>query len=138
MSDDGAPLGGDVPANETPRAPRDALFLGAVIERQAGSATGRIRNISPTGALLETSESLQTGETIIISFRGVEQSAAIVTRRTAKGYGIQFAANIDPSACRLPTSQTAQPNEFVLNLREGYRRSIWDNNGEVFKRPGTK
>ena len=36
MSDDGAPLGGDVPANSTPRASRDALFLGAVIERQAG------------------------------------------------------------------------------------------------------
>lgn len=139
MTENDAQSGTDTPT-QMPRAPREALFLGASFETSRRPATGRIRNISPTGALLETSEDLGIGETIVVSFRGIDPTPATVKRRTAKGYGIHFEAQIDPSVCRVPaaSSQLSGHDDFVLHLREEYRRPIWDTRDMSFKRPKLK
>ncbi|WBO22308.1 PilZ domain-containing protein [Sphingomonas abietis] len=122
------------------RALREAIFLGATVESRSRSSSGRIRNISPTGALLETSEALNIGDFIVISFRGVDHVRAIVKRCAPKGYGIQFETEIDPTACRTSTGQspTGGRETFLLHLREEDRRRIWDNSEMVFKRPRLK
>jgi hypothetical protein len=122
------------------RPEREALFLGATIEVSGRSASGRIRNISPTGALLETSETLILGDEIIVSFRGVTRTAATIKRRTQKGFGIKFLTPIDPSGCRLSVAAVKRDmsDEYLLNLREGYRRPLWDNHDARFSRPKIK
>lgn len=130
----------EVLAVDVPRSRRVQLFLGATLEISGRSASGRIRNISSTGALLETSENLRIGETIVISFRGIDHMAAVIKRRTKKGFGINFVMEIDPSVCRLPTNSTQlkSSDEYILHLRETNRRPIWDNSDLSFKRPRLK
>jgi hypothetical protein len=134
---------GDLPVDQKASAPvlerasRESLFLGAELETRGRSKSGRIRNISPSGALLETSDDLGIGETIVISFRGVSRSAAIVKRRNSKGYGIHFEVSIDPSAClNTHADPKGDPvNELVLSQLQGGRRPIWDNREANFFRP---
>lgn len=138
MSDEDSTQGAITGEGKIARASREALFLGATFQVAGRPGTGRIRNISPTGALLETSEPLRVGDVITISFRGVSEARAVVKRSTPKGFGIRFEADINPSRCRLTTSSTAPPNDFILHLREEDRRQIWDQGKERFKRPGMK
>src|ERR1700744_5779577 len=82
-------------------APRESLFLGAAVTRDAHTSQGRIRNLSKTGALLDLSPRPEAGEIITLSFRGVDQIKALVVRVTPKGVGVKFANVIDPAECRL-------------------------------------
>lgn len=80
---------------------RESLFLGVEITRSTATLTGRIRNISATGALVESDVALVKGETLTLSFRGVDRIGATVVRKTAKGVGVRFEEEIDPTVCRV-------------------------------------
>jgi hypothetical protein len=84
-----------------PRAThRESLFLGVEIARTGATLSGRIRNISATGALVEPEVALPMGEHLTLTFRGVPGIGATVVRKTAKGVGVRFDHEIDPAACR--------------------------------------
>jgi hypothetical protein len=91
------------------RTNRESLFLGVEITRANSKPSGRIRNISPTGALVESDAVLGMGEHLVLSFRGVASIGATVVRKTARGVGVRFDTEIDPAACRM--SVKASPDQ---------------------------
>jgi hypothetical protein len=103
------PASGETDARDTRR---ESLFLGVEIMRPNAKLSGRIRNISATGALIESHVVLGMGEHVFLSFRGIDSVGATVVRKTVKGVGVRFDTEIDPSVCRL--SVTANPNDPPL------------------------
>ena len=79
---------------------RESLFLGVEIALPNSTRSGRIRNISATGALVESDFALAMGEHLTLSFRGVASVGATVVRKTARGVGVRFDTEIDPALCR--------------------------------------
>ncbi|HEY0271327.1 MAG TPA: PilZ domain-containing protein [Sphingomonas sp.] len=90
---------------------RESLFIGVEILRGGALFSGRIRNISATGALIETDSHFTTGDHLILSFRGVGTIGATIVRKTAKGGGVRFDTEIDPAVCRInvTASQDTHP-----------------------------
>jgi hypothetical protein len=80
---------------------RESLFLGVEIERKTSRLSGRIRNISANGALLEADIHFGVGESLVLTFRGVTSIGATVVRKTLRGVGVRFDEEIDPAVCRL-------------------------------------
>ena len=110
-------------------AVRESLFLGTEIDCASGVETGRIRNLSATGAFVELARSVPIGEHLLLTFRRFDHVEAVVVRITAKGFGVRFASPIDPAICRRTVSARPQDlaKEYVLCQLEGNRRARWDN-----------
>ena len=93
-------LGPDAVETDARETRRESLFLGVEISRPNAKLSGRIRNISATGALVESDFALGMGEHLTLSFRGVDGVGATVVRKTARGVGVRFDTKIDPTLCR--------------------------------------
>lgn len=115
------------PAPDSRISPRESLLLGATAETAAGMVEGRIRNISASGAFLETQARLKAGDRLVLRFRGVDRVEADVVRVTPKGVGVRFAEEIDPKACRksVMPERADWTKDYVLCLREGHRPPRW-------------
>ncbi|WBO23777.1 PilZ domain-containing protein [Sphingomonas abietis] len=124
------------PSSPDPRASRESLFLGAEIRHGGVVLQGRVRNVSSTGAWVDCTHRLRVGDSLRISFQGVQDAEAQVARVTERGVGLHFDAPIDPSTCRrnVAPKQTDWTKDYVLCLREGAREPIWQNDALV-KRP---
>jgi hypothetical protein len=126
----------DTDETEHRLAPRDSLLLGAEIAGGGDGSAGRIRNLSATGAFVEIAGAFSVGDLLHLKFRGVGHIEAVVARTTAKGIGVRFSSPIDPALGRksvLPP-EPDWTKDYVLCLREGGRRAIWDTDAD-FKRP---
>lgn len=75
------------------RHDRTHLFLGALLCSKTGSCPVHVRNISPTGALIEGSIAPEKGETLVLKRGGLEASATIVWKVSRKA-GIAFVRTI--------------------------------------------
>jgi len=102
---------GDTPRDQRAAA-RESIFLGAEVHHGGSILTGRVRNISATGAYLEIQAQLAAGDLLLLSFRGFERIAARVTRFAARGVGVHFEEPIDPSRCRQAVLPAGQATHF--------------------------
>lgn len=88
------------PSELTPSAPHECrhherthLFLAAVLYSKAGSCPVHVRDISPTGALIEGSILPDKGEELVVKRAGLEASARIVWKADRKA-GVAFTTMI--------------------------------------------
>lgn len=121
---------------EERNAVRKSLLLGTEVDSISGVETGRIRNLSATGAFIELARTFPIKEQLLLKFRGFDQIKAVVVRTTEKGVGVRFVSPIDPAICRRTiTSPPQDPaNDYVVCQLEGNRQARWDNASTV-KRP---
>jgi hypothetical protein len=104
-----------------PRAPREKVMLGAVIERfgPAPPTQHRVRDLSITGARVDRAGSLEAGATIVITIGALQAIGATIVWTMDDMAGLKFAEPIDVSAAHArtyvqrrgaaadPTAQTA-------------------------------
>jgi hypothetical protein len=84
-------------ATPTARAHRAKVMLAAMIQGAGTSCKARIRDISRTGALVETNAAVQVGDALRI-VRGAERADATVVWRRQSWLGLSFAGEIDVPA----------------------------------------
>ncbi|GMM93211.1 PilZ domain-containing protein [Qipengyuania sp. MTN3-11] len=85
---------------------RTNLFVAATIATPRLQANVRLRNISPSGALIEGSELPEVGEDLCLR-RGSLSAVGTVMRRDEKYAGLHFDAPIDPAEW-LPSNHHGQ------------------------------
>jgi len=100
--------------DERQRSLRDSLFLLSVLHDENGAEIGpaKIRNLSSTGMMVETSVALSLGERLQFELRGIGAVSGVVVREEPERfrYGIHFDRAIDASlARRTVTGSTAVP-----------------------------
>ncbi len=96
------------------QSPRDSLFLSTVLHDRNGAEIGsaKIRNLSSTGMMVETTVALSPGERLRFELRGIGAVSGVVVREEAERfrYGIHFDRPVDASlARRTVTRGTATP-----------------------------
>lgn len=108
------------------------LFLGAVLQSGSGCCPVHIRNISPSGALIEGSIVAAKGEELVLKRVGLEASATIVWKIGRKA-GIAFASTIHVAdwISKRPSAHQARVDDMVQAIRSG---SV-ERPGEIGEKP---
>lgn len=108
------------PAHEARGHDRTHLFLGAVLHSRAGSCPVHIRNISPTGALIEGSIIPDKGEPMVLKRARLQASATIVWKAGRKA-GIAFASRIHVSdwTSKPSNARQASVDGMIHAIRSG-------------------
>lgn len=90
---------------ETARAPRANVLLGAQISGFGGGARTRhrVRDLSSGGARVDNAGSLRIGTTVLVSVGVLEEVGATVVWVKGDMAGLRFAEAIDPDAARSKT-----------------------------------
>lgn len=101
-------------ANDGRQGARDSLFLLTVLYDQNGSEIGpaKVRNLSTTGMLAETTVALSLGEQLRFELRGIGAVTGVVVREQPERfrYGVRFDRPVDATlARRTVTGSTAVP-----------------------------
>lgn len=109
-----------VAPHEGRRHERTHLFLGAVLHSSAGSCPVHVRNISPSGALIEGSIVPEKGEPLVLKRAGLKASATIVWKAGRKA-GIAFAAIVHVAEWMSSRSSAhqARVDDMVQAIRSG-------------------
>lgn len=91
------------------KSPRFSYFGEAVYVVKGRAYTGFIKNISSQGVFIETSDTLEAGEKIILSFELPDGEHIRVTGAIARmdmdGFGVSFDDNIEGKLSRLMASE---------------------------------
>lgn len=104
------------------REPRRTLFLEALGSRETGEAAAvLIHNVSSTGLLLETADTLHEGERLTIDLPEAGPVAARVVWASGKLYGCQFhepltAAALSATQLRSATGQSPEIGPRALDM----------------------
>jgi hypothetical protein len=83
--------------NHPPRDPRISTNLRARLGRIEPPAAGRIRNISPSGMMIETGLDLTPGQQIFVKFSDSTMVAGVVRWAENCQLGVQLANRVSPS-----------------------------------------
>lgn len=83
---------------------RDSFLLMTVLrdERDCELGPARIRNLSQTGMMVDTTVPLVTGQKLRFDLRGIGLVSGEVVRREVDQFGIMFDECIDPRLARKP------------------------------------
>lgn len=101
-----SPLDPPVESTERRGAARHmSVFLLAKVSDDGREALGRIINISPGGARIDTGLPLAPGTPIAIEFRSDHQVEAVVQWSNARAAGVRFAAPIEVAEILSPPEQ---------------------------------
>lgn len=91
-------------------APRDSMFLMAVMRRPGGAdVTVKIRNLSSGGMMAESPVSFSRGDVIEAELRGIGNIMGKIAWTAGGRIGVQFDMQIDPRLARKPVSGNPQP-----------------------------
>ena len=98
------------------------MFLGAILHWRAGSSPVNIRNISPTGALVEGLIGPEPGESLVLK-RGELSASGIVVWKAGRKAGITFSSVVFVSDW---VSKRASPHQervdgVIMDVRSGSR-----------------
>jgi hypothetical protein len=106
--------------HESRRHARTHLFLGAVLYSKARSCPVHVRDISPTGALIEGSIVPDVGEELVLRRAKLEASARIVWKVDRKA-GIAFTSMIHVAEWMAKQASTHQGHvdQIIQNIRSG-------------------
>ena len=94
------------------RAPRQSVFLSAVVERFGGGApsTHRVRDLSPDGMRIDQAAGLACGATVLVTVGALEAVGATVIWTKEGLAGLKFAETVDPDDARAKAAVTARPH----------------------------
>lgn len=109
-----------VPANDGRDQPRTHLFVIAVLSSSAGSSPVRIRNMSPSGALVEAAILPPPGMKVLLK-RGSLTASGTVAWQSDRKAGIAFDATVFVAdwMCRKRINHQDKVDEIVSGLRQG-------------------
>ena len=97
--------------DEARQSPRDSLFLLSVLRDENGVEVGpaKVRNLSSTGMMVETSVALSLGERLRFDLRGIGEVRGVVVReeRDRFRYGIHFERPVDARLARRAITGTS-------------------------------
>jgi len=106
--------------DEGRRDPRSHLFVAATLYSDAGSAAVRIRNMSQSGALIETPVIPDPGTAVVLK-RGSLQAPGRIAWRVEGKAGIAFSGrvNVGDWLSRQVRGHQEQVDEIISGLRSG-------------------
>ena len=106
--------------DEGRRDQRSHLFVAATLYSDAGSAPVRIRNMSQSGALIETPVIPDPGTAVVLKRGGLEAAGRIAWKVEGKA-GIAFSArvNVGDWLSRQVRGHQEQVDEIISGLRSG-------------------
>ena len=102
------------------RNERTHLFLSAMLHSSAGSSPVHIRNISPTGALIEGSIEPKQGEELVLTRADLDASAKVVWK-VGRRAGIAFTSTIHVAdwMARPSSAHQGRVDELIRKIRSG-------------------
>ncbi|MCG8472481.1 MAG: PilZ domain-containing protein [Desulfobacterales bacterium] len=104
------------------KAPRYEFFGEVVYVVQGRAYTGFIKNISNDGVFIETSDSLETGEKIILSFELPHGEHVRVTGSIARldmdGFGVAFDDTLEGNLFRLMSAVEAPASGSLMRAQK--------------------
>lgn len=108
--------------NEGRRQPRTHLFVAATIYSDAGAAAARIRNMSPSGALIECADIPEPCTAVTLKRGSLHASGQIAWKADQKA-GIAFSTTVQVASwmSRQPSSHQAQVDAIVSDFKTGRR-----------------
>jgi PilZ domain-containing protein len=100
--------------------PRTHLFVVATLSADSNSSTVRIRNISPSGALLESSQLPEPGTKMMLK-RGSLRATGRIAWKASRKAGIRFDSPIFVTdwLAQKGSAQQGQVDELVSSLKSG-------------------
>ena len=107
---------------------RTSMFLAAVLRSNSQSAPARIRNLSPSGAMIESSITPAVGSTVTLS-RGSLIASAIVAWSLARKCGVRFSSEVSVQEWLTSPSTNSQQQRvdslvaIVKDGRAGFRET---------------
>jgi hypothetical protein len=117
-----SPASAIVSLDEGRRQPRTHLFVAATLYCQGDTVPVRIRNMSPSGVLLEGADLPETGTAITLK-RGGLQAAGEVAWKADRKAGIAFSGTVHVASwmSRQPSSHQARVDAIVSDFKTGRR-----------------
>ena len=119
--------------DEGRRQPRTHQFVAATIYFDAGAAPARIRNMSPSGALIEGAN-MPDPCTAVTLKRGSLQAFGQIAWKVDQKAGIAFSTTVHVASwmSRQPSSHQAQVDSIVADLKAGKRVNACGQVAEAF------
>jgi hypothetical protein len=107
--------------DEGRRQPRTHLFVAAILYSGGRAAPVRIRNMSPSGALLEGAGIAEAGTAVTLK-RGSLEAFGVVAWSADLKAGIAFSGPVEIASwmSRKPPSHQARVDEIVAEIRTGH------------------
>ena len=107
------------------REPRNSVIIRAVVEHGEARSDRRVRNLSSTGACIDSEGDLPEGATLRLEIGSAPAIIADVVWTKPGTAGLRFRSKLDLAAARKPRPSTPPPllkAGWVAGLDHAYRR----------------